>query len=325
MDSSDDDDDRFLYGSDSETSPILTKPKNEAQPSKRKLDNEEQESNKKIKLSTATDTERTQQDTPSVDIEESNTDESESDSDFDVEFIISAGPNPSRLDSSTINATEAQISQTTDSISVATETTTAATGGENGMSQAANDTAEAGKEVTAPISNDTLGAIDLDKDGLFDGQPVTEIDPEVLKEKPWRQPGANLSDYFNYGFNESTWMEYLQRQEKTRQEYNPRKILMGLLQLQQQGKLNPTNRVDQMKDNNAINMNVKPQPPMPMPTNMMNPQQNNVQPPMGQAFPPLPMFGGFPFPMPGMMPMNNNNRNQNSNSNTPPANNLQKK
>ena len=27
----------------------------------------------------------------------------------------------------------------------------------------------------------------------------------ALSEKPWRKPGADVSDYFNYGFNEDTW------------------------------------------------------------------------------------------------------------------------
>jgi len=27
-----------------------------------------------------------------------------------------------------------------------------------------------------------------------------------LFDKPWRKPGADVSDYFNYGFNEDTWV-----------------------------------------------------------------------------------------------------------------------
>jgi len=27
-------------------------------------------------------------------------------------------------------------------------------------------------------------------------------------EKPWSVPGADITDYFNFGFNESTWKLY---------------------------------------------------------------------------------------------------------------------
>lgn len=32
-----------------------------------------------------------------------------------------------------------------------------------------------------------------------------DIDIESLEEKPWRKPGIDISDYFNYGFDESSW------------------------------------------------------------------------------------------------------------------------
>ena len=39
-------------------------------------------------------------------------------------------------------------------------------------------------------------------------------------DKPWRKPGTDLSDYFNYGFDEFTWSLYAQKQEALRGEYN---------------------------------------------------------------------------------------------------------
>lgn len=39
-------------------------------------------------------------------------------------------------------------------------------------------------------------------------------------EKPWRKPGTDLSDYFNYGFDEFTWALYAQKQEALRGEYS---------------------------------------------------------------------------------------------------------
>ena len=34
--------------------------------------------------------------------------------------------------------------------------------------------------------------------------------------KPWRVPGTDVSDYFNYGFDEFTWALYCLKQDKTR-------------------------------------------------------------------------------------------------------------
>jgi hypothetical protein len=35
-------------------------------------------------------------------------------------------------------------------------------------------------------------------------------------DKPWRRPNVDLSDYFNYGFNEATWREYNFKQASLR-------------------------------------------------------------------------------------------------------------
>ncbi|KAJ4286897.1 cleavage polyadenylation factor subunit fip1 [Collariella sp. IMI 366227] len=55
------------------------------------------------------------------------------------------------------------------------------------------------------------------------GKPLTAVNiDEDLPEndKPWRKPGTDLSDYFNYGFDEFTWALYAQKQEALRGEYN---------------------------------------------------------------------------------------------------------
>uniref|UniRef100_A0A8C9S0H3 Pre-mRNA 3'-end-processing factor FIP1 n=1 Tax=Scleropages formosus TaxID=113540 RepID=A0A8C9S0H3_SCLFO len=58
--------------------------------------------------------------------------------------------------------------------------------------------------------------IDLDAPGSINGIPVLEVDMESFEEKPWRKPGADLSDYFNYGFNEDTWKAYCEKQKRLR-------------------------------------------------------------------------------------------------------------
>lgn len=37
-------------------------------------------------------------------------------------------------------------------------------------------------------------------------------------DKPWRRPGADVSDFFNYGFDEFTWTLYAQKQEQIKSE-----------------------------------------------------------------------------------------------------------
>lgn len=39
-------------------------------------------------------------------------------------------------------------------------------------------------------------------------------------DKPWRNPGTDISDYFNYGFDEFTWALYASKQQAMRNEYN---------------------------------------------------------------------------------------------------------
>jgi pre-mRNA 3'-end-processing factor FIP1 len=45
-----------------------------------------------------------------------------------------------------------------------------------------------------------------------------EIDIDALEDKPWRKPGADPSDYFNYGFTEESWRAYCAKQIHMRQE-----------------------------------------------------------------------------------------------------------
>lgn len=49
---------------------------------------------------------------------------------------------------------------------------------------------------------------------------VDDYKPAVaeMTDKPWMLPGAEISDWFNFGFNEETWNEFLLNQIKMRQE-----------------------------------------------------------------------------------------------------------
>ncbi|GAB2232650.1 hypothetical protein Drorol1_Dr00011692 [Drosera rotundifolia] len=47
---------------------------------------------------------------------------------------------------------------------------------------------------------------------------IFEVDIDSFEEKPWKYPGIDLSDYFNFGLNEDTWKEYSKQLEQTRLE-----------------------------------------------------------------------------------------------------------
>lgn len=49
--------------------------------------------------------------------------------------------------------------------------------------------------------------IEIDKYGSISSLLISSIE-----DKPWRKPGVDITDYFNYGFNETTWREYWKRQ-----------------------------------------------------------------------------------------------------------------
>uniref|UniRef100_UPI00398E4082 pre-mRNA 3'-end-processing factor FIP1-like isoform X2 n=1 Tax=Pristiophorus japonicus TaxID=55135 RepID=UPI00398E4082 len=63
--------------------------------------------------------------------------------------------------------------------------------------------------------------IDLDAPGSINGIPVLEADMDVFEDKPWRKPGADLSDFFNYGFNEETWKAYCEKQRRLQLGLDP--------------------------------------------------------------------------------------------------------
>ncbi|CAL8255228.1 unnamed protein product [Merluccius merluccius] len=60
--------------------------------------------------------------------------------------------------------------------------------------------------------------LDLDLNALGDlqGMTLVGVDVDSHGEKPWRKPGADISDYFNYGFNEDTWKAYCGKRRRLR-------------------------------------------------------------------------------------------------------------
>ena len=78
--------------------------------------------------------------------------------------------------------------------------------------------------VTLPSSlTGAIGTLDLNGIGSIAGQSIYDVDLDdetgPAGDRPWRKPGADITDYFNYGFNEVTWRMYCLRQRVLREEY----------------------------------------------------------------------------------------------------------
>jgi pre-mRNA 3'-end-processing factor FIP1 len=61
----------------------------------------------------------------------------------------------------------------------------------------------------------------------YNGQPINKIDMQsdlLPSDKPWRKPGADVTDYFNYGFDEFTWTAYCEKQAGLREEFSQAKM-----------------------------------------------------------------------------------------------------
>ncbi|KCZ76430.1 hypothetical protein H311_02571 [Anncaliia algerae PRA109] len=43
---------------------------------------------------------------------------------------------------------------------------------------------------------------------LMEGNIIYDFEIDNMEDKPWNKPGADITDYFNYGFNETTWKKY---------------------------------------------------------------------------------------------------------------------
>ena len=59
---------------------------------------------------------------------------------------------------------------------------------------------------------------DFETPGTINGTNALEYRLDSLEDKPWRKPGADITDYFNYGFTEDTWRAYSERQKRLRVE-----------------------------------------------------------------------------------------------------------
>lgn len=108
----------------------------------------------------------------------------------------------------------------------------------------------AAKNISAPTADKASEAaskstVDINANPVYPaaGKPITQVNidegkwqtqelqrfrtgtnPKILtdlpdNDKPWRKPGTDISDYFNYGFDEFTWALYASKQESVRGEF----------------------------------------------------------------------------------------------------------
>ncbi|KAJ0181369.1 hypothetical protein K1T71_003454 [Dendrolimus kikuchii] len=72
------------------------------------------------------------------------------------------------------------------------------------------------KPRSGPTIGNKVTIDDLEGPGSINGVPALEFNIDTIEDKPWNKPGADISDYFNYGFNEVTWSAYCDRQRRMR-------------------------------------------------------------------------------------------------------------
>jgi pre-mRNA 3'-end-processing factor FIP1 len=130
------------------------------------------------------------------------------------------------LDTEQMSSTQ-QKGLTSISLGGADGTTTAASSGHQPLALAAA-TSTLDVHGIGTIQGRSILEIDLDDDILTGGNRAVD--------KPWRRPGADLTDYFNFGFNEYTWRVYCLKQRALREEQrewlkalNPAAIGMSLI------------------------------------------------------------------------------------------------
>lgn len=101
-----------------------------------------------------------------------------------------------------------------------------------GVTPAVQSTSQTQDTAPASVPTEDLpparGSLDIEAVGTLNGQPISQFPPSSFEDKPWRRPGVDLSDYFNYGFDEFTWMAYCSRQDKLRAHFTPSQVMQTM-------------------------------------------------------------------------------------------------
>ncbi|KAF8323805.1 hypothetical protein DL93DRAFT_2069827 [Clavulina sp. PMI_390] len=73
------------------------------------------------------------------------------------------------------------------------------------------DALEDNSSLPIPRASASSPHIDPTEAGTYSGTSIFDVDMQNLDQKGWRKPGADLSDWFNYGFDEISWEAYCVR------------------------------------------------------------------------------------------------------------------
>lgn len=76
-------------------------------------------------------------------------------------------------------------------------------------------TEESSSEVSLELVVDKSKTEQAQTEGAVD-MNLYDFDLDTIKDKPWLKPGADITDYFNYGFTEKTWKKYCDMQREIR-------------------------------------------------------------------------------------------------------------
>jgi len=74
---------------------------------------------------------------------------------------------------------------------------------------------ESSSDFSLELVVDKPKAEALPNEGGIDAN-LYDFDLDTIKDKPWLKPGADVTDYFNYGFTEKTWKKYCDMQRENR-------------------------------------------------------------------------------------------------------------
>jgi pre-mRNA 3'-end-processing factor FIP1 len=148
----------------------------------------------------------------------------EDDDDDDLNVVIDIKPygaqSSSLVANANLNNTLNRQKSKTQLTGVSTAATVSATNIVVSGQTAAQPNAQAGLKTTL------AKGVDLDAPGTINGVPTYEYDIQEIKDedKPWKKPGADITDYFNYGFTEETWIAYCMKQKRLRAENSVLKV-----------------------------------------------------------------------------------------------------
>ncbi|ELA41003.1 uncharacterized protein VICG_01962 [Vittaforma corneae ATCC 50505] len=76
-------------------------------------------------------------------------------------------------------------------------------------------TEESSSEVSLELVVDKSKTMKIQAESGVD-MNLYDFDLDTIKDKPWLKPGADITDYFNYGFTEKTWKKYCDMQREIR-------------------------------------------------------------------------------------------------------------